>query len=287
MDIVLKTEYWNDLNARAAFKSFMRTIHGLDFSLWESAGCWDDAYTPFSFFQGDKIVASVCIYLLDSVIDGRETRLAQVSGVGTLPQWRRRGLSRQLTEIGLAWAQDRHDGIFLFADTDAIPYYERTGFSPIEEYVVTARLAPTTRRTGAVKLDPGRAEDLEKIRAYTTRRAPISNTFSVLNEKLVMFHVLYTLRNCVYEVPDLDCLVFFERKNGCVRLFDIVGERTPPLAELYPYIANAHDSIAELHFQTDQLGLDETETRVLPGNNPFVRGAFPVDKPVFPFTSRA
>ena len=146
MDIVLKTEYWNDLNARAAFKSFMRTIHGLDFSLWESAGCWDDAYTPFSFFQGDKIVASVCIYLLDSVIDGRETRLAQVSGVGTLPQWRRRGLSRQLTEIGLAWAQDRHDGIFLFADTDAIPYYERTGFSPIEEYVVTARLAPTTRR---------------------------------------------------------------------------------------------------------------------------------------------
>jgi hypothetical protein len=89
MNIVLKTEYWNDLNARAAFKSFMRTIHGLDFSLWESAGCWDDAYTPFSFFRGDKIVASVCIYLLDSVIDGRETRLAQVSGVGTLPQWRR------------------------------------------------------------------------------------------------------------------------------------------------------------------------------------------------------
>ena len=30
-------------------------------------------------------MASVCIYLLDSVIDGRQTRLAQVSGVGTLP----------------------------------------------------------------------------------------------------------------------------------------------------------------------------------------------------------
>jgi hypothetical protein len=66
-----------------------------------------------------------------------------------------------------------------------------------------------------------------------------------------------------------------------------VGERTRPLAELYPNITDDHDSIAELHFQTDQLGLDETETRVLPGNNPFVRGAFPVDKPVFPFTSRA
>lgn len=36
MDIVLKTEYWSDLNARAAFKRFMRTIHGLDLSLWES-----------------------------------------------------------------------------------------------------------------------------------------------------------------------------------------------------------------------------------------------------------
>ncbi len=287
MDIVLKTEYWHDRNARTAFKAFMRTIHGLDFARWESAGCWDDAYTPFSYFQGDEIIASVCIYLLDAVIDGRKTRLAQVSGVGTLPKWRRRGLSRRLTEVGLAWAQDRHDGVFLFADDDAVVYYERTGFTPIEECVVTTRLVPTKRRSGAVKLDPRRVDHLEKIRGYVRRRTPVSDIFSVQNEKLVMFHVLYTLSNCVYEIPDLSCLVFCEHNDRCLKLFDIVGERIPALAEIYPYFPVAGNSVAELHFQADKLGLAETTTRVLQGNNPFVRGVFPVDKPVFPFTSRA
>lgn len=36
----------------------------------------------------DSIVANVCIYLLDAVIEGQKTRLAQVSGVGTLTESR-------------------------------------------------------------------------------------------------------------------------------------------------------------------------------------------------------
>ena len=132
-NLELRTEYWHDDRARAAFKTFMRTIHGLDFTRWESAGFWDDAHTPFSYFQGEEIVASVCIYLLDAIVEGRSTRLVQISGVGTLPAWRRRGLSRQLTEIGLAWAAGRHEGVFLFADDDAVAYYEHTGFRPVQE----------------------------------------------------------------------------------------------------------------------------------------------------------
>jgi GNAT superfamily N-acetyltransferase len=287
MDLALRTAYWDDPKARGAFKEFMLKIHGLDLSEWESAGYWDDAYTPFSFFNGDTVVASVCIYLLNAIIDGEAKRLAQISGVGTLPEWRRKGLNRQLTDVGLDWAHGQHDGVFLFADTDAIPFYQKCGFRPIDEYVQLVDAPPVPNRGGAVELDPRKKHELDRIYEYAQRRAPISHTFSVLNDKLLMFHAMYPLRNHVFEIPDLSCLVFHERSSGRLSIFDIVGERVPRFRDLYPYIADENDRVIEFHFCTDKLGLDETRSRPLLGNHPFVRGMFPFERPVFPFTSRA
>ena len=102
-----------------------------------------------------------------------------------------------------------------------------------------------------------------------------------------MIHVLYDLRNHMYEVPDLDCIVFFEREAGRLKIDDIAGERIPHLMELYPYIADDRDRLFEFHFHADKLGLEATRMRPLRGDNCLVRGPFPVEKPVFPFTSRA
>jgi len=286
-DLTLRTHYWDDPKARAAFKEFIFRIHGLDFTAWEAAGFWDDAYTPFSFFKGKTVVASVCIYLLDFVIDGQRTRLAQVSGVGTLSEWRRKGLNRQLTDIGLKWAQGRHDGVFLFSDEGAVPFYKRCGFFPMQEYVEWVPVTPPRHCGGAIRLDPGDKHDRDKISAYAKRRTPVSNTFGVLNDKLLMFHVLYSLRNDIHEIPDLNCLVFCRRTKEGLSIYDIVGERVPRWEEIYPHIADPTDSVIEFHFCTDRLGLQMTTTRQLEGNFPFVRGTFPIAKPVFPFTSRA
>jgi len=150
MALELTSEYWSDTKAREAFKAFILNIHGLDFREWEAQGYWDSAYTPFSYFKDGKIISSVCIYLLDAVIAGRSTRLIQISGVGTHPDWRRRGLSRELTELGLEWARGQHEGVFLFADTGAIPYYQACGFTPLKEYQELIYGIPTETRPGNV-----------------------------------------------------------------------------------------------------------------------------------------
>lgn len=287
MNHILKTHYWNDPQAFDAFKKFIYQIHGLDFSEWEATGYWDDAYTPFSYFQGNTVIASVCLYFLKTIIDGKETQLVQISGVGTLPEYRRQGLNRQLTEIGLDWAKGKHDGIFLFSDDEAIPFYQRCGFVPIEEYLEILPINPIPQRLGVFKLNPNQSKELSVIYQYASQRAPISNKFSVLNEKLFMFHVLHSLRNCTYHIPDLECLVCFERSNGLVQLYDIVGKQMPPFMELYPYIADIDDTTIEFHFHTDKLGLTTTQLKPISGNNPFVQKPFPFKAPVFPFTARA
>lgn len=283
----LREAYWGDVRARAAFKRFVLRIHGVDFDAWDRAGFWDEAYRPCSYFVGDSVVASVCIYLLDAVVDGRPTRLAQISGVGTLPGWRRRGLARELTEIGLERARDRYDGLFLFAAPGAVSFYERCGFRPLAESLSRAPVEPVPRRSGAVRLDCDDPDEIQRIYRHAQRRTPVSNRFGVTNAKLLMFHVLHGLRGRVVEIPELGCLVLFDRRGDRVRLFDVVAERIPTLAELYPFIARTGDRVVEFHFEPDLLEPVEIARQPLVGNHPFTRGAFPVERPVFPYTSRA
>lgn len=287
MQLLMKTSYWDDPLARGAFKRFIKAIHGLDLSEWESGGYWDNAYTPFSYFDGQEIVSSVCIYSLSAVVNGKKMRVAQISGVGTVPEWRRKGLSRRLTDAGLHWAQGTHGAVFLFSSAEAIPFYKACGFKPIDEYVEVLQAKPVQRIPGAVSLDPRKRHDVQKIHNLAKRRTTVSDRFGVLNERLVVFHSLHSLRKNAYEIPNLHCIVFLERDDGLLKIYDIVGEKVPRFDDLYPFIADERDRLIEFHFHVDKLGLERTEIRQLLGNNPFVRGAFPLKRPVFPYTCRA
>jgi len=287
VDFHLKTEYWDTPKAKEAFKAFILEIHGLDFTEWEARGYWDNAYTPFSYFRDGKIISSICIYLLDAVIAGRQTKLVQISGVGTHQDWRRQGLSRELTDLGLVWAKGQHDGVFLFADEEAIPYYERCGFSPINETLESYHIKPVPIRQGLCQLDPANQENLDRIYNYANDRTPISDKFSVFSSKLLMFHALYTMRKKMYEIPDLECLVFFDREGDMINIYDILARKIPSLAEIYPYISAETDKRIQFHFHTDKLGIRGIQIKTITGNNTFVKGSFPLFEPAFPFTSRA
>ncbi|NQT61435.1 MAG: GNAT family N-acetyltransferase [Candidatus Marinimicrobia bacterium] len=287
MGLRLKTEYWDNPKTREAFKAFILDIHDLDFTEWETRGYWDHAYTPFSYFKDGQLISSICIYLLDAVIAGRETKLVQISGVGTHKDWRRQGLSRELTDLGLQWARGQHQGVFLFADEEAIPYYERCGFSPLHETLEYCHAEPTPNRQGMIQLDPSNQENLDKNYSYAQNRTPISDKFSVFSSKLLMFHALYTMRNKMYEIPDLECLVFFDREGDVVNVYDILGRTIPSFQKIYPYISSETDKRINFHFHTDKLEIKGIQTEIITGNNTFVKESFPVSTPAFPFTSRA
>jgi hypothetical protein len=102
-----------------------------------------------------------------------------------------------------------------------------------------------------------------------------------------MFHALYTLRNQAFEIPDLNCVVFYRRKDACLEIIDILAENIPAFEDLYPYISDESDRTIEFAFHTDKLGLPNVDSRLLEGNNLFVRAPFPLAEPVFPYTSRA
>jgi GNAT superfamily N-acetyltransferase len=289
-ELVFREAYWADPAARRAFQRFLVEIHGLDLSGWESAGYWDESYRPFSYFDAEgRVVSSVCVYSLAMIVRGSPCRGAQISGVGTSAARRRQGLNRRLTEIALEWAATDHEFVFLFANDDAVPFYARCGFLPVEERIPRVDVQPGRPRPGLRRLDLDEATDVELLHGLAERRAPVSDTLGVISPRLFMFHALYRFRECLYHIRDLDVVVAVERDGPRLTVYDVVGPRVPRLDDLGPYLIAAETTEIEFYFVPDKLAIENPRWRALRGNNLHDRGDIPLrtERFLFPFTAHA
>ncbi len=289
MDVTFRENYWDSPERKRAFMDYLVRVFNLDLSLWDRLGFWDDRYRPFSYFDHDKVVSNVCVYSMDMTVQGRCCRVAQLSAVGTLPEYRRRGLSRQLIRTAMEWANGTHDFFFLFADEDAFGFYAARDFRKADEYKTRISLSGESPRPGIVKLDMSKSDDIDRVYRIAAGRTPVSDILGVTNAKLFIFWCLYGLRDHVYQIPDLDILVLYKRDRELVTIYDIVGPIMPAFDDIYPYVCDPGDKAVEFLFMTDKLRVRDTEYIKVEGNGTHVHGKFPLESApfIFPFTSQA
>lgn len=289
MNLVFRENYWESPELKREFMSFLVQLFGLDLSLWDNMGFWDVRYRPLSFFSDNSLVSNVCVYSMDMTIHGKHCLVAQISAVGTLPEYRKRGLSRKLTQAAIDWARDNHDFFFLFADEGAYQFYSECGFRLTDEFKATISVAGKVPRPGVVKLDMQNTDHIKQVYRLASIREPVSAVLGVSNQKLFMFWCLYALRNYIHYIPELDILVLCQRKSGLMTIFDIVGTRIPAFAEIFPYICEPGDQSVEFLFMVDKLNLGSFDQTRVEGNGTHLFGSFPLEgtKFIFPFTSHA
>lgn len=290
MGLTFREDYWENPGLKKQFIDFVIQIHGLDLSLWDRMGFWDRKYRPFSFFKGPTLVSSLSVYSMDMTILGERCLVAQISAVGTLPEYRGRGLSSELTQRAMKWASTDHKFFFLFADKEAYSFYKKCGFRLVDEYAVHSAVAGVKAQPGAIKLDTQRKDHLDLIYRCATEREPASGDLGVHNKKLFMFWCLYYLKENIYYINDLNLLVLCKRKNGLLTIFDIVGRKVPPFYEIYPYLGQINDKTVEFLFMVDKLNLGQYEEfRLREDNGTHLYGEFPLENRnfIFPYTSHA
>jgi ribosomal protein S18 acetylase RimI-like enzyme len=285
--LTFHTAYHDDDERRRALIAFVRSIHGLDLTAWDEAGYWDPRYRPFSLFDGDDVVSNVCVYSMRMVVNGEPTDLAQISAVGTAEPQRQRGLNSELTRRALAWADERHAFTFLFADEEAVAYYRKRGFEPLDE--TRPRVRPEARppMPGARKLDLNEPADRRFFAEAVQARAPVSNRLGALEPRLTMFHALYGYLGDLLAVDELGAVVACSRSAGMLTISDVVAPVMPDFKELYPYLASGEAEDVTFDFECDALGVQPFE-RIPYDGGAHVRGASPLRSPiVFPETARA
>lgn len=289
MKLTYRENYWDSPRLKKRFIKYLAQVFGLDLSLWDRMGYWDPEYRPFSYFDGSELVSNACVYSMDMTVRGKKCRVAQVSAVGTLEKYRRKGLGTDLMARALDWVQKNHEFSYLFADKNAYGLYRNCGFSLTAEH--KPRLAVGGGEAGGdiIHLDVERKDHLELIHRLASVRTPVSDLLGVSNEKLFMFWCLYALKNFVYYVPKLDVLVLYKREGGRVTIYDIVGASVPPFSEIYRYICDEHIETVDFLFMVDKLNLTGYDLVRTDDNGTHVRGAFPLadTKFIFPITAQA
>jgi predicted N-acetyltransferase YhbS len=96
MNITFKKDYKNNEKLRNSFNTLASMVFGINFEKWYKLGLWNERYIPFSYVEGEQVIANVSVNLLDFVVNGKEKKAIQIGTVMTHPDYRNRGLSASL-----------------------------------------------------------------------------------------------------------------------------------------------------------------------------------------------
>jgi len=209
---------------RGKFYDYTRTIFpGADFVEWHRRGFWREEYQPCALMEDGRIVSNVSITRMNIWVDGMLRRGIQFGTVGTLPEYRGRGLSRKLMEHVMAHQCRDAEILFLYANETVVDFYTRFGFRclPEHRYVREANLP---NPSGASRrLDISNDADFRLITDLIGRRTTLTRMFGAENYGFItVWHLLNLFPNHIYYVEELDAVVVATERDGTLKLWDVI-----------------------------------------------------------------
>ncbi|MBM7613816.1 GNAT family N-acetyltransferase [Alkaliphilus hydrothermalis] len=290
-NLQLISNYKTNGNHRASFNALAKKVYGLDFEPWYKKGFWLDNYVPYSFMDGEKIVANVSINKMEMIIEGEMKKALQIGTVMTHPDYRKQGLSGKLMNHILEKYENEYDLMFLFANPTVYNFYPKFGFEYFKEHCFAAPVkVEQTERTGIRKLDMNNEEDYNIIRRLMANRKAISQTLGFeKDEYLLLFYGLYVFGGSLYYLEAEDTIVIYQKEEDKLNIFDIIGEHSLSFNHLMNRIATTEIKEVLFHFTPDFKDVEVTSKVYESDYRVFIKNA-PSKMPekfLFPITSHA
>ncbi|WLD92309.1 GNAT family N-acetyltransferase [Alkalihalobacillus sp. AL-G] len=286
-------DYKNNEKLRKSFNELATLIFGINFEDWYQKGYWNNRYIPFSYTDGDKVIANVSVNLLEFVINGEKKRAIQIGTVMTHPDYRDRGLSASLMNKVLEEYENKYDFMYLFANQSVLEFYPKFGFKPVKEYQFSMEYSTSQNGvTGIRKLDGSNIDDLKFIYELALERVPVSKRFGTDNTQgLLMFYCIYVFNNDIYYLEDEEAIVIFEQEDGQVDIFDMVSKKAVNIDKILSKISHYDINKIVFHYTPDYQGI-KTQRYIFNGDDVlFVKisgnNEFPLFQVKHPLTSQA
>ncbi len=256
--LTLWKDHKSNEKLRKSFNELATSVFGINFEEWYQKGYWNNRYIPFSYVDGNKVVANVSVNVLDFVIDSERKKAIQIGTVMTHPDYRNRGLSRSLMNKVLEEYENNYDFMYLFANQNVLEFYPKFGFTSVKEYQFSMEYSPSpSDLTGIHKLDGNKIEDLQFIYKFASERIPVSQAFGTQNSQgLLMFYCVYVFPNTIYYLEKEEAIVIFEQEDKQLNIFDIVSKREVKIDTILAKITNSDSNKIVFHYTPDYKGLD-------------------------------
>lgn len=278
--------YYNEPEYRVKLNDFVsRIFNGFSFDPWNALGLNFKEYTPFSLIKDGKVVANVSASPMHLIVDGQRVDSIQIGTVGTLPEFRNRGLIRSLMKKVDAHWEGHRTFDFLFANQLTAEFYKQFGFLPVPEYncyVKAPDFNPSDFKPR--KLNLTQKNDRSLLFNVAQGRYPVSQRLGVVDHTwLLLFHAATDYRENMVHIKHLDAVVISKIEKQTLHIIDVIGEKVPTFKEIFPVIGVNDLTEVAFHFTPDLMDVGDVISDIDTESLLFVRGKFPNDLSTFRF----
>lgn len=277
---------------RKSFNELATNNLGLRFEELYDYGYWNHRYIPYSYVDGDKVVANVSVNLMNLIINGEHKKAIQLGTVTTHPDYRRRGLATNLINRIIAEYENDYDFIYAYANETVFDFYSKFGFEQVAENQFFMDYSPyNLKKSGVRKLDGSNKADLDFIYNYARQRIPVSNKIGTIkSEHLLMFYCIYVFNNDLYYIEDEDAIVIYKTEGETLNIFDVVSKKEVNMERILSKIAHIYTNKIIFYF-TPQYSNLKLKKEIYTGDDIlFVKACGKTKYPMkvkHPFTSKS
>ena len=147
--------------------------------------------------------------------------------------YRRQGLARKLIEHVVKQYKDSCDGFYLFANLDALDFYDKCGFSRETEYQYKVKEEFCRNRSKGEWFVPVNTADVQMKQKYMDmiRHSAANSSMEQINKFGLQMFYTADMEN-VYYAKDMDCFIVAETEGDTLLLQSIICENQVALSDV-------------------------------------------------------
>lgn len=276
-ELHFETDYAHSSKGLSELTRLIKDTFDVDVSPLDRLG-HDPSVLAFGWWHGDDLVANISLYERHLWLQGKPTKAYGVQSVAVRPEWRGRGLFRDLMTKALEYADARLDLVILSTGTPDL--YRRFGFSSVDEFSFGGTLAVRSIEPHFRRLSLEDTADVALLRDAFIRRAPTSLIACACDHPaLFMLKAVATPSVELLHLAKLDAIVALDKSDESrLTLLDVVAPTIPSLEEIAAALGYGGTQVRVL-LTPDRLGwVPESHSPIDTGY--MVRGPYlPVDQP--------
>ncbi|NTF40648.1 GNAT family N-acetyltransferase [Rhizobium rhizogenes] len=251
--LTLRQDYFADPSAWNALVDLLQDTFSIDINLQASFGGPDPSSMPSGYFDADgRCVANFSAFSMPMIINGRSVKAAGYQSGAVRPEWRRRGLYRDLMQRTFARTKVAGYELDLLL-TDKPALYERYGFRALPQHVFIAQTPkPQQSEQTARQLSLEAPDDVRLIKTLLQSRQPVSARFAVTRQtEMFLLNAGFNTAIRLTALGD-DTVIAWTFDGATFWLLDVVGTTVPSLATILSALDLEPDRI-EICFSPDRL----------------------------------
>ena len=269
-DLNFRSNYAQSKNGLRELGSLILDVFDVDISSLDRLG-HDPSIVAFGWWHDEHLVANVSLYERRLCLSGQSVVAFGVQSVATRPEWRNRGLFRDLMARALDYADKRSALAILVTGTPNL--YRSFGFRKIEEVRFSSKLTRRISASTCRELSLGSDGDLGLLNRIFATRVPTSLLASACDHPaLFMLKAKLTPEIRLLHLPPLDAIVAVKQDTSSLTILDIVASAIPSLDEIVNAIGFNGQHV-HVHLTPDRLSWQPDESYPV-DNGYMVRGHF-------------